>query len=379
MSPSSCLLCLLALAPADDAAAERRAVLEGYAAFAHGAYTECHDASVEVRDALVALTESPGPDSLQVARQAWLRARRLYGRTEVLRFYGGPVDDGRSGVETFLNAWPLDEAYVDYVEGAPDAGIINRPAEFPNLSSTLLTILNERSGETNISIGWHAVEFLLWGQDFAPDGPGTREHEDYVPGARPNVERRSEYLRLCGDLLVEHHAQLREAWVPDAENYRRRFLGEEQERGLRRALAGMIILSGFEMSGERLAVPYETQDQEEEHSCFSDNTHVDLITNQEGVLAVYHGAERGGAGPGVRAIAERLSPALAARLDADLGASLAAIQAIPVPFDQAILGEDDAPGRRAVLGALVALERQSQSLATLAAALGHEVAIQPGG
>lgn len=388
MAPTSCLL-LLGLAPhlapslapslADEPRPDRQAVLEGYAAFAHSAYAQCHEAAVEVRAALIDLTERPSPQTLHAARRAWLVARRLYGRTEVLRFYGGPIDDGRSGVETFLNAWPLDEAYVDYVAGAPLAGIINRPDEYPNLSPTLLTLLNERSGEANVSIGWHAVEFLLWGQDLDPEGPGSRGHEDYVPGARPNVARRSEYLRLCGDLLVEHHAQLRAAWSPEADSYRSRFLGEEQEHALRRVLAGMIILSGFELSGERLAVPYETQDQEEEHSCFSDNTHVDLLANQEGVLAVYHGAARGGRGPGVRVIAQQVSPTLAARLDEELEASRVALRGIPIPFDRAIRGGDEAPGRRAVLAALEAVERQAQTLAILARELGYEVAILPGG
>ena len=356
----------------------RAEILEGYADFAHSIYSECSDHARNVRRAVRLLVDTPSEDSLRAARTSWLEARRVYGRTEVLRFYNGPIDNPRDGVETLLNAWPLDEAYIDRVEGATHGGIIGDTATYPNLNAALLTLLNERGGEANIAIGWHAIEFLLWGQDVDPDGPGARSHEDFV--SAPGAERRCEYLRLCADLLVEHHDQVRDAWRPNADNFRARFLDPElAERSLRQVLAGMIVLSGFEMSGERLAVAYETRDQEEEHSCFSDNTHVDFLADQEGILAVYRGAESGGVGPGLRALARLSDPFLSEEVDKALSAGLERIDAMPVPFDQAILGADDGPGRTAVLAALLALEEQSDRLARLATVLGYEIAIQPGG
>ena len=140
----------------------------------------------------------------------------------------------------------------------------------------------------------------------------------------------------------------------------------------------MTILSGFELSGERLAVAYETQDQEEEHSCFSDNTHIDFLSNQEGIMAVFLGSEEGNGG-GVWDVARAVNEPLAQQLKRELEISLRAIRAMPVPFDQGILGPDNAPNRQAVLRALVALERQASSLAVLGAFLGHDIALQPGG
>jgi putative iron-regulated protein len=364
-----------------DPDAVRRAVLAGYAGFAHRVYARSAELAAELRGRIEALVREPSAERLEEARRAWLAGREVYGMTEVLRFYSGPIDDPETGVETLVNAWPLDEAYVDAVEGRDECGIINDPARYPHLDNTLLELWNERGGEANVAVGWHAIEFLLWGQDRSADGPGARPYTDYVAGAAPNAERRGRYLLLCGDLLVTHLELVRDAWAPDAAGFRARFLAAPADESLRDVLAGMAILSGFEMAGERLAVAYETQDQEEEHSCFSDNTHRDFVANQRGILAVWRGGADalGGAGPGIREAARLVDPELARALDLDLAAALAAIEALPVPFDQAILGADDAPGRRAVLAALLALERQTETLAALALAFGFEIALHPGG
>ena len=122
----------------------------------------------------------PSAARFDAAKRAWLLARDDYGPTEVYRFYDGPIDNEEDGVEVLVNAWPLDEAYIDYVVGSPNAGIINNPADFPSIDADLIVSLNEEGGEENVSTGWHAIEFLLWGQDTSEDGPGVRPLEDYT-------------------------------------------------------------------------------------------------------------------------------------------------------------------------------------------------------
>jgi len=370
-----------ALGLGDDRALDdlQRQAAQHYAEYAHRSYARSAELARQLQAAIDAFLAEPTAEGLAAARAAWLEGRAVYGMTEVLRFYGGPIDDPERGVETLVNAWPLDEAYIDAVAGAPDAGIVNDPARYPYLDRAVLTMLNERAGEANISIGWHAIEFLLWGQDTRADGPGARSHEDYVAGQGRNAARRGEYLRICAGLLVEHLELVRDAWAPGADNYRAAFLATPPRDSLRRVLAGMAILSGFEMAGERLAVAYETRDQGEEHSCFSDSTHVDFVADQLGILAVYRGDGLGLSGTGVRELARAADPELARELDLQLDASLAALRAMPVPFDQALQGADDAPGRQAVHAALLALERQSETLAALALVLGYEIALEPGG
>ena len=99
------------------------------------------------------------------------------------------------GPEGLINAWPLDEAYIDYVEGDPAAGVVNDPDTYPTIDAELLTSLNEQGGEANISTGWHAIEFLLWGQDLSTDGPGD------APGHRLHDCRQR---RPPGDLPGRH-------------------------------------------------------------------------------------------------------------------------------------------------------------------------------
>jgi putative iron-regulated protein len=352
-------------APVDRLALER-ATVAAYAEHAHAVYSRSEAAARTLQGALEALARTPTEAELGRARLAWLAAREPYGETEVFRFYGGPVDDPHTGVETLLNAWPLDEAYID----APGTGIIADVERYPRLDTTLLPLLNERGGEANVCTGWHAIEFLLWGADSNPDGPGDRPFTDFADNAR-----RARYLVLCGELLVQHLALVRAAWAPDVDNYRAAFVAAPPRESLRKILAGLTILSAFEMSGERLAVAYETRDQEQEHSCFSDNTLADFDANQRGILGVW----RGDGASGLRELARAVDAELAGELDVALEASLAAVRAIPPPFDRAIQGDDAAPGRRAVFAALLALERQSELFASLAHSFGFEIALHPGG
>ena len=75
-------------------------------------------------------TAGKGRDSraLADARDAWTTGISVFSQTEVFRFYGGPIDAPDTGPEGRINAWPLDEAYLDYVEGQPEAGLVQAGA-----------------------------------------------------------------------------------------------------------------------------------------------------------------------------------------------------------------------------------------------------------
>ncbi len=367
---------VLTAVPAGAQSVAEHAVVKAYAAHVHARYTACVELAGNLRTRIEQFLDAPDAERLDEARSAWLAAREVYGTTEVFRFYEGPIDNRRDGVETWLNAWPVDEAFIDRVEGAPARGIIQDTERFPNLSGALLTLANERGGEANICIGWHAIEFLLWGQDLFDDGPGRRPFTDYVMGEDVDAPRRRQMLDVTSALLLEHLRQLAAAWAPDADNYRRGFEQAAPRDSLQKILTGMVVLSGFEMAGERLAVAYETQGQEDEHSCFSDNTHRDFVANQRGVVAVWCGA---GDRPGFRTFARGRAPEAAAEIDRLVAASLAAVEAIPAPFDQAVQGDDNAPGRQAILEAIEALEVQAEALAALGLELGYRIPLKPSG
>ena len=224
-SPSPCPARPLA-GPSDD---DAQAVVDHYAAGVHAAYEASLESATELDAAIDAFLADPTDETLEAAKQAWLTARDDYGLTEAFRFYGGPIDNETDGPEGLINAWPLDEAYIDYVEGDPAAGVVNDPDTYPTIDAELITSLNEQGGEANISTGWHAIEFLLWGQDLSTDGPGERPVTDYTTA--DNADRRGTYLAVTSDLLLEHLTGLVEAWAPDAENYRAEFVGRRSHRG----------------------------------------------------------------------------------------------------------------------------------------------------
>jgi putative iron-regulated protein len=347
------------------------AVVRHYAVLVQAGYEDSLAGAQALQRAVQAFVAAPSEQSLAAARQAWLNAREWYGQTEAFRFYGGPIDDDR-GPEGRINAWPLDEAYIDSVQGKPKSGLVNDPRVV--ISRANLARLNEKGGEENIATGWHAVEFLLWGQDLSETGPGSRSHEDFIDGKAPNAARRRQYLSVVTELLVDDLRYLAVSWAPSARNYRRRFEAGGRE-SLRKIIVGMGSLSRGELAGERMEVAVNTQDQEDEHSCFSDNTHRDIAANALGIENVWLGRLRRAdgtvlQGPSLRELVAARDAGLAERTTRQIAASVAATQAIQAPFDREIIGGKDAPGHQRIQKAIDSLVQQSKDLVDAAAAIG---------
>ncbi|MCW7539217.1 iron-regulated protein [Aquabacterium sp. A7-Y] len=354
------------------AAPDTSQVVAHYATLVHAVYEDTLTQSLVLQEAVKAFVAQPSASTQEAARKAWLAAREVYGQTEAFRFYGGPIDD-EQGPEGRLNAWPMDEAFVDSVKGKPGAGLINNRKVA--LSKKTLAAHNERGGEENISTGWHAIEFLLWGQDLNEAGPGARSFEDFVDGKAPNADRRRQYLGLVTQLLVDDLRSLVQAWAPGVKNnYRARFEKGGSE-SLRKIFVGLGSLSRGELAGERLEVALASQDQEDEHSCFSDNTHRDAVTNALGIRNVWLGEYQrlDGSrlqGPSLRHLVGAADAALAERTTRQIAASVRAAEAIQAPFDREITGAADAPGRLRVQQTIASLVQQSKDLVEAAHRVG---------
>jgi len=348
----------------------KQAVITNYAAIMAATYEDSLAAAEKLKSAVNAFMQNPSEDGLASAKKAWIAARIPYSQSEVARFYDGPIDQ----VEGKINSWPIDEQYIDYVAGSPDAGIINATSTCPAISRELILSLNEKEGKKNISTGFHAIEFLLWGQDRSTNGPGNRSWRDYANTAR-NGERRRQYLRIVTELLVEHLKSVAAEWADHkTDNYRSRFVAMDPDAALANILKGMGALSGPEVAGERLTTPYETKEQEEEQDCFSDNTCNDLIDDARGIANVYFGRYEtvGGkkfCGPGLHDLFMRVNPEFAAKLSAQVEMAVARTKEIPSPFDQAILGSNTSSGRVAIKKAIKAFQGESDLIAEAATAL----------
>ncbi|MGI9527467.1 MAG: imelysin family protein [Weeksellaceae bacterium] len=278
----------------------KKEVVQNYSKIVHASYQDSYELAVILKDKIDAFVSNPTSSNFQAAKDAWYEAREPYGQTEAYRFAGGPIDAFGRAPEGMLNAWPLDESFIDYVnhsEGV-NLNIINNVTTYPTLSGQLLRDLNEKDKvESSVSIGYHAIEFLLWGQDTVVPTAGAehttggnRPYTDFVDGGTAShQDRRRQYLEIAAELLLEDLKYLVDEWDADGNNYRSKFEGMKVDDALSRAIAGIGVLSSSELSEERILVAVSESRQEDEHSCFSDNTHRDIITNYQGIKNVYAG------------------------------------------------------------------------------------------
>lgn len=368
-------------APTD---AEVTPVLENYAVLIHAGYEDSLTRGRALDTAVDALIAAPSEPLLTAARNAWVTSRPAYLQTEIARFYGGPIDDPDNDIDGRVNSWPLDEAYIDYVQGGPPdfadeiVGFVNDATTLPTIDEDALVALNGDGAEENVSLGYHAVEFLLWGQDLYDDSPGRRPATDFVDGERDNADRRRAYLGAATDILVGDLAFLEGEWRSGATNYRTEFVAASANEGLTRIFTGILNLSGFELAGERLLVAWRSSEQEDEHSCFSDTTTQDTIYDALGVQNVYLGRyERIDGttvqGASISDLVRARDPELDAEVRTALQAGVDATRAIPEPFDQSLVSTE---GRAAIRAAIDAIQAQTELLNQAAQLLGVTVVIE---
>ena len=235
-----------------------------------------------------------------------------------------------------MNAWPLDEGLIDYVDaksygdssdenplyvanviGSKEIRIGKDTVDASTITPEVLKTLQEAGGvESNVAIGYHAIEFLLWGQDLNGTGPGAgnRAATDFDVNncTNGNCDRRAAYLKAATDLLVADLQEMVANWQAGAAA--RKDLDAKGEDGaLATILTGLGSLSYGELAGERMKLGLILHDPEEEHDCFSDNTHNSHYYDEAGMAAIYNGSytRRDGSvldGPGVGDLAAAKTP-----------------------------------------------------------------------
>lgn len=382
----------------DEAAAQ--AVVKHYADIASAVFDDAASTAKTLQQAVDALLATPNDETLKAAREAWLAARVPYMQSEVFRFGNTIVDDWEGQV----NAWPLDEGLIDYVDSDYQHALGNPGASANIIANTeiqvgedkldvteitpdLLASLNELGGsEANVATGYHAIEFLLWGQDLNGTGPGAGERPatDYVVGdgaTGGHNERRRAYLKAATELLVADLDEMAGQWKAGvADNYRATLESESAENGLRKMLFGMGSLSLGELAGERMKVALEANSTEDEHDCFSDNTHNSHFYNGKGIRNVYLGEYKKAdgstlSGPSLSSLVAKADAAADSTLKADLEATEAKLQALVDSaekgqhFDQ-LIAAGNAEGQQLVRDAIAALVKQTGAIEQAAGKLG---------
>ncbi|KRP47714.1 imelysin family protein [Pseudomonas poae] len=382
----------------DEAAV--KAVVAHYADMVFAVYSDAESTAKTLQTAVDTFLANPNEQTLKAARTAWIAARVPYLQSEVFRFGNTIIDDWEGQV----NAWPLDEGLIDYTDKSYEHALGNPGAtaniianneiqvgedkvDVKDITPEKLASLNELGGsEANVATGYHAIEFLLWGQDLNGTGPGAgnRPASDYLTGdgaTGGHNERRRTYLRSVTQLLVSDLEEMVGNWKPNVEdNYRATLESEPATDGLRKMLFGMGSLSLGELAGERMKVSLEANSPEDEQDCFSDNTHNSHFYDAKGIRNVYlgeytrvDGTQMTGAS--LSSLVAKADPAADAALKADLAATEAKIQVMVdhagkgEHYDQLIAAGNDA-GNQIVRDAIAALVKQTGSIETAAGKLG---------
>jgi putative iron-regulated protein len=402
MNRSRLLMTVAALGLASPAfAVEKSDVIQTYAAIAAAKYHDSLTTAQRLRTAVGLLVAQPSAESLTAARRAWMSARVPYQQSEVYRF-GNPVVDDWEGK---VNAWPLDEGLIDYVDasyGGPSdenglaaLNVIASPAftlSGRQIDASALTpaflsdTLHEADGnEANVATGYHAIEFLLWGQDLNGHAPGAGERR-WTDFAGPeacthgNCDRRSAYLLAATDLLVADLEWMTAQWSDTGPV--RLALTADPDAALSAMLTGMGSLSYGEQAGDRMRLGLMLNDPEEEHDCFSDNTHNSHYYNGLGVQNIYLGQYTRMDGTEVSgASLSDLVAAADADLDAEmrdkLSTTLMALSRIKTAaeagfaYDQ-MLERGNAGGEALIMGGVNSLIDQTRSIERVVSVLGLE-------
>jgi putative iron-regulated protein len=384
-------------------------VVKTYADIALAKYEDSLTTARALDVAIDALIATPSAETLDAAKAAWKAARIPYQQTEVYRFGNAIVDDWEGRV----NAWPLDEGLIDYVDASygtendenayyavnvianSKISVGGKTVDVSKITPELLSeVLHEADGnEANVATGYHAIEFLLWGQDLNGTGAapadrkgtpqerhsGNRPHTDFDPKqcTGGHCERRIEFLKAVTDLLVTDLEEMVGNWKKDGAA--RKAVEEDPKAGLIAMLTGLGSLSYGELAGERMKLGLMLHDPEEEHDCFSDNTHNSHYYDQIGIRNVYLGSYTRVDGKKVTgASLSELVKAKDAKLDAEvrakLDATVAAMQAMKTraetveTYDQ-MIADGNKEGNAVVQAAIDRLVDQTRSLERVIALL----------
>ncbi len=375
-------------------------VNDTYILIAGAVYEDALITARQLRESVSALEAAPSERTLEKARQAWRTARVPYQQSEAFRFSNPEIDDW----EGRLNSWPLDEGLIDYVAAdyfyemgnmGAQLNIIANPVikiggqeiDARAITPELIASLHEFAGSSaNVASGYHAIEFLLWGQDLNGTGPGAgeRPYTDYVVGegcSNGHCQRRIDYLKAATDLLVSDLEAMTARWQKGGD-LQAKYKALAPEQVLANIVFSIGSLSLGELAGERMKVALEANSTEDEHDCFSDNTHYSHYYNALGMQNLFLGqyqrvsGERL-SGPSLASFARSKAPQETERLRLAVQDSVdktrALVQAAEftkptMKFDQ-MIAEGNSAGKALVVRAIEALVEQTAALEALAKAV----------
>ena len=234
---------------------------------------------------LKAFVAAPSAETLEAAKAQWLAARDDYGPTEAFRFYDGPIDDpddrARGPDQRLADGRGLRR--LRHRQPRRPASSTTRPPTRRSRPTCWWRATRRAARPTSPPAGTPSSS-CCGARTRTPTGPGNRPFTDYTTA--PNAERRGHLPRpLLGDLLVDDLTAVARAVGTRRPATTARRSSPIPTRRSPISSGASAPCSAGELAGERMGVAYETKDQEDEHSCFSDNTDADVCNNALGVAA----------------------------------------------------------------------------------------------
>ena len=266
---------------------------------------------------LSAFLHQPDSTHLVQVQSAWRQAYDAYLNTLVYAYL--PIKDpaewhqkgiGYRATLTLLDSWPIEGGYIDHVPGYPFSGIVNDLTL--ELNEDNLLAQHGFSDPSYASLGYHALEFMLWGangdraaSDFlakentAPvvmpsegkaETPETAAEavSETVPVAEPRIQnhnRRRQYVQLLTNQLLEHLNRLQRRWQPSNGYYAELLDKTAANQSLLAALMASQSLLSKELLDRRLGT---------NSSEFSNTGIDDIIAISHGLKTLLLGNEEPG-------------------------------------------------------------------------------------
>jgi len=267
-----------------------------------------------LHDALVELREAPTDANLERARFAWRAARQPWEWSESFLF--GPVST--MGFDPTLDTWPISRDDLEAVLSG----------------STPLDKASVAQLEPDVK-GFHALELILFGDRAA------RRASQLTP-------RELQYAEVVSSEMSDIAHTLRQSWTDNSADQRafRAVLTsagpDNQVYDSSQAVVAELLdgISGIlnEVAEEKIGLPLASRDPELAESRFSETSIDDYRDNVRGAFQAYTGAVPGAsAQTSLQALLKARDPNLDAQIIQGFNRVFAALDAIPVPFEQSIV------------------------------------------
>jgi putative iron-regulated protein len=194
--------------------------------------TDFEQAGIEIekfQSSIATLTDQTNIENLNLSKQAWLNAHSAYELTTLHRYYATQLIGEQNSLALMqlqyqINHWPIVPGYIDYVDGYPDSGIVHDINV--NLDADSLREQHGSFDVSEVTLGFHAIEFLLWGYDAdfvarpATDFDAVleltpKEIESGYTLEQLSNNRRRLFLTIVADTLVKDFLALQSLWLDE--------------------------------------------------------------------------------------------------------------------------------------------------------------------